>query len=359
VEHIERLPVVRPFIAPEEIARKHAFDRLLRLGANESAFGPAPGAIEAMRREAPAASLYGDPESVDLRARLALKHRCLPENIVVGAGIDDLMGLAVRAFAGEGGVAVATLGTYPTFSYHVDGYGARLETVAYNEDGSIDAAGLLALARRTRADIVYVANPDNPSGSLLAPAEIARIADGLPGETMFILDEAYADFAADAIAQAGPAGDRVIRLRTFSKAYGLAGMRIGYAIAGRRTIETFGKIRLQYGVSRLAQAAAQAALADDTFLRDVVTQTALGRAAYRELGDRLGLPVLPSHANFVLFDAGTRERASALLQELERGEVFIRKPGAPPLDRCIRVTVGTPDERARFAIALERAMEAV
>lgn len=357
VAHIAALPVVRPFIAPEEIARKHAFRSLLRLGANESSFGPSPLAIEAMRRESPIASWYGDPESVDLRARLAAKHRCLPENIVVGAGIDDLMGLSVRAFVGNGGVAVTTLGTYPTFTYHVDGYGGSLETVPYRGDGTLDLEGLLDLARERRARMLYIANPDNPSGSCLSAAEVERIAAEMPDETVFVLDEAYVDFVDESTVYAPFADNRVIRLRTFSKAYGLAGMRIGYAVSGRRTIEEFGKIRLQYGVSRLAQAAAEAALDDEAFVRDVVTQTAVGRAEYRALGERLSLPVLPSSTNFVLFDAGTRDRAQRLLSELERNEVFIRKPGSAPLDRCIRVTVGTAEERARFASALGRAVE--
>ncbi len=358
VAHIAALPASRPFIAPEEIARNHGFATLLRLGANESSFGPSPRAIESMQREAPLAALYGDPESVDLRDALALRLGLEPKQLVVGAGIDDLMGLAVRAFVGLGGSAVTTLGTYPTFTYHVTGYGGDLATVPYRDDGSIDVDGLIARCRERDAALLYLANPDNPSGSSLTPDAIDRVLREIPARTVLLLDEAYVEFDPVLADRALELSDRVVRLRTFSKAYGLAGMRIGYAMSGAATIEEFGKIRLQYGVSRLAQAGALAALHDEAFVHDVIAQTAEGREDYRALGERVSLPVLPSTTNFVLFDAGSRERAVRLLNALEERAVFVRKPGAPPLDRCVRVTVGTRAERAQFAAELAAVLQA-
>jgi histidinol-phosphate aminotransferase len=358
VAHIDALPLVRPFIAPEEIERRHGFASLLRLGANESAFGAAPAVLAAMRAEAARSSLYGDPESFDLRQKLADLHRCEPENIVVGAGIDDLMGLAVRAYCAEGGVAVATAGTYPTFAYHVDGYGGRLAGVPYREDFTVDPDGLAEAARRLAARVVYLSNPDNPGGRELARGEVEALAGALPDPCVFLLDEAYAEFGSDPepVRTIDP---RTIRLRTFSKAYGLAGARIGYAIAPLAIAGTFNKIRLQYGVNRIAQAGALAALEETGFLAQVVRETARGREAYAGLGARLGLPVAPSSTNFVLFDAGSRERAERLLRELERLAVFVRKPGAAPIDRCIRVTVGTEAERGAFGAALTAALERI
>jgi histidinol-phosphate aminotransferase len=294
-----------------------------------------------------------------LRAALAVRHGCSPENIVVGAGIDDLLGLAVRAYVGTGAVAVATAGTYPTFAYHVSGYGGHLATVPYNADFSVNGAALLRAARERNAALIYLANPDNPGGTFMESGAVAALLEKLPAGALLIVDEAYSGFVDPALLPPDWIDPRVVRMRTFSKAYGMAGMRIAYAVGDASLCATFGKIRLQYGVCRTAQAGALAALGDEPFAREVARRTAEGRAAYAALGARLGLPVHPSQANFVLFDAGTRGRAEALLGELERRAVFVRKPGVAPLDRCIRVTVGTPAEQRAFAAALEPALAAI
>ncbi len=176
---------------------------------------------------------------------------------------------------------------------------------------------------------------------------------------MLLLDEAYADFVDARELLPAAIDPRVVRTRTFSKAYGMAGARIGYALAARGVVETFGKIRLQYGVNRTAQIGALAALAETEFVAGVVAEVARGRVEYAALAERAGFATLPSRANFVLIDAGTRERAERLLQLLLERAVFVRKPGAPPLDRCIRVTVGRPAERLRFAEAFAEATRAL
>ena len=153
--------------------------------------------------------------------------------------------------------------------------------------------------------------------------------------------------------------ERVVRTRTFSKAYGMAGARIGYALASRAAIETFGKIRLQYGVNRTAQIGALAALGEGEFVAGVVAEVARGREEYVALAHAAGFATLPSAANFVLIDVGTRERAQRLLELLLERAVFVRKPGAPPLDRCIRVTVGTAAERVRLASVFSEAAAAL
>jgi histidinol-phosphate aminotransferase len=286
---IGALPQSRPFIAPEELARRAGRSQLVRLGANESAFGPPPKAVAAMRAELERASWYGDPESMDLREALAARHGCGIENITVGAGIDDLLGLAVRAYLAPGDVAVATLGSYPTYAYHVTGYGATLATVPYNADGSLDLAGLAALAHERRARHVYLANPDNPSGAF-APAERVReFADVLPRGALLVLDEAYGDFVAPSELLPDAIDPRIVRMRTFSKAYGLAGARIAYCIADAAVVATFAKIRLQFGVNRIAQAGALAALGERAFAEHVVAEIERGREEYHALGARLGL----------------------------------------------------------------------
>jgi len=352
---VASLPASRPFVAPEELARTHGHGEILRLGANESAFGPSPASIEAMRSALPQTSWYGDPESVELRAALARKHGVTAEEIVVGAGIDDLHGLAVRAFIGQGGVAVATAGTYPTFAYHVEGYGGELATVPYRRDGSMQLDKLVDLARERNANVLFLANPDNPSGSAVSDAEVRSAIDALPERTLLVLDEAYREFAPH-LREEG-VDPRVVRMRTFSKVYGLAGARIGYAIASHEVCGAFNKIRLQYGVNRIAQAGALASLADDSFINEVVSETMVGRVEYYAIGARLGVATLASQTNFVLFDLETRARADAVLAELLRLGVFIRKPGAPPIDRCVRVTVGTEEERGRFAELFATALD--
>jgi histidinol-phosphate aminotransferase len=270
----------------------------------------------------------------------------------VGAGIDDIMGLAVRAFVAPGGVAVTSRGTYPTFEYHVAGYGGVIERVDYRNDGTLDLDGLLARVRETNASLVYVANPDNPSGTFRSQNEIARFYEALPRNVVLFLDEAYVEFADEGDLLPPAFEDRLIRVRTFSKVYGLAGARAGYALISRQNVETFQKIRLHFGVNRNAQVGALAALQDTAFKAYVIEETARGREEYYALADELGLPWLLSATNFVCVDLGSVERAAKLVGELFERGVWIRKPGAPPLDRFIRVSVGTAPMREAFAVAL-------
>jgi histidinol-phosphate aminotransferase len=180
---------------------------------------------------------------------------------------------------------------------------------------------------------------------------VALLRDGLPPDTLFVLDEAYADFVAPGSLLPDAIDARTIRLRTFSKAYGMAGARIAYAIAPAAMIATFQKVRLHFGVSRTAQAGALASLDDPAFIAEVVAEVARGREDYRALAARHGLRALPSHTNFVTLEVGTRAQAEAMVSGLLERGVFVRKPGAPPIDGFIRVTVGTPHERASFADA--------
>jgi len=349
---VEAIPASTPFIGPEQLMRETGQRELVRLGANESAFGPSPRAIEAMSRELERLSWYGDPESLDLRDALAEKHRCSPDQIVVGAGIDDLMGLAVRAFVAPGAPALATRGTYPTFTYHVVGYGGRLLAVPYNDDGSTDCDALLAAARRDAPAIVYLANPDNPSGRFIGRDELARFYEALPHDCLLLLDEAYADFVDEDELLPAIFEDRLVRLRTFSKAYGMAGARIGYALATERVLQTLHKIRLQYGVNRNAQIGALASLADDEFRRHVVAETARARDDYYAIARELGRRSIESRTNFVCIEMESAARATQVMNELLARGVWIRKPGAPPLDAYVRVSAGTEPMREAFARAL-------
>lgn len=349
---VTSLPTTVPFVAPDALERRSGRAIRLRLGANESAFGISPLARRAMTQATDRISWYADPESYNLRQRLAQVHALAMENLVVGSGIDDLLGLVVRTFLDPGSPAVTSLGAYPTFNYHVAGYGGALHRVLYRHDRN-DLDALADTACRVGARLIYLANPDNPTGTWHTGQRILQFLESVPDDCFVLLDEAYVEFAPQedviAVASIYP---RLIRLRTFSKAHGMAGARIGYGIAAPETIAAFDKVRMHFGVNMFAQTGALASLDDPEFLAGVVDAVAEGRDDYHRLGRELGLPTLPSAANFVVMDTGSAENARFLLNALLQQGVFIRVPGAPTLDRFIRVTVGTPTERTGFAAVM-------
>jgi histidinol-phosphate aminotransferase len=352
---VTALPAVVPFVPPEALERRTGRRLRLRIGANESAFGPSPRAVAAMQAGASQVNWYCDPEGFVLREALARRHGVARDNIVLGAGIDDLLGLIVRAVIDPGDRVVMSHGAYPTFAFHVNGFGGTLAIVPYRADRN-DPEALAAAAHRHEARLVYLSNPDNPTGSWLSAREQIALIEALPAGCLLVLDEAYSEFAPPESLPAVEAEDpRVIRLHTFSKAHGMAGSRIGYAIAPDETVRSFDKIRHHFGVNRLAQEAALASLGDPDFIASVVARVAEGRRDYERLAARLGLAALPSATNFVAIDMGSTARAKTTLSRLLSEEgVFVRMPGVPPLDRCIRVTVGTEEERRGFAEAVER-----
>ncbi|MEM6391043.1 MAG: aminotransferase class I/II-fold pyridoxal phosphate-dependent enzyme, partial [Pseudomonadota bacterium] len=227
---IASLPASVPFVGPE--AQERAMGRAFtaRLGANESVFGPAPEAITAMEEAARDVWKYGDPENHLLRNALATHHKIAMENIVVGAGIDGLLGALARLLVQPGTPVVTSAGAYPTFNYHVLGYGGALHQVPYRDDAE-DPEALLSKAREVDAALIYLANPDNPMGSWHSAQTIQAMIDALPAGAVLCLDEAYGEFAPEGtLPPLDMRNPQVIRMRTFSKAYGMAGARIGYAM---------------------------------------------------------------------------------------------------------------------------------
>ena len=357
---VESLPATKPFVAPEAIERQTGVPIKVRVGANESAFGISPKAHEAMQNALDRISHYNDPENHDLREALAHHHKVGMDQISVGAGIDDLLGLAVRAFIGSGDVAVSSFGSYPTFHYHVAGFGGHSHTIPYQIDGYNHLDALAEAANKTHANLVYLANPDNPAGTWHSASDLKSFIDRLPQNCVCILDEAYIEFAPEGttypIQELDP---RVILMRTFSKAHGMAGARVGYAIATPEIITAFNKVRLHFNVNLVAQVGALASIGDPEFIQRVVQAVEVGRNDYETLARNLGLQTLPSATNFVTIDCRTQARAQAILDALAVKGVFVRKPGTPPLDRCFRVTVGTPEERREFAEILPNALAEV
>jgi histidinol-phosphate aminotransferase len=352
------LPATVPFTGPEALERRLGVRLSARLGANESAFGPSPQAIAAMERAARDAWMYGDPEVHELREAIAAHHGCDPTHVVVGEGIDGLLGLLVRLTVGPGTAVVTSLGGYPTFNFHVTGFGGRLLTVPYKGDGP-DPEGLIGLAREAVARLIYIANPDNPMGSWHGAATMRRMVEGVPEGALLVLDEAYAELAPEGVVpEIEPSDPRVIRMRTFSKAQGLAGLRVGYAIGPKGLVAAFDRVRNHFGLGRVAQAGALAAIRDRDWPREVAGRVAAAREEIGQIARAAGLKPLPSATNFVAVDCGRDGVfARAVLEGLLRRGVFVRMPGVAPLDRCIRVTAGTTGMMAEFGAALPEALE--
>lgn len=355
---VASLPSTVPFTGPETLELQRGKPFSARIGANESSFGPAPSVLDAIRTEASEIWKYGDPENYELRHAIAAHHGVEPQNIMPGAGVDALLGLAVRQYVQDGDSVINSLGGYPTFNYHVAGYGGKLVTVPYINDKS-DLDGLLDAACKKNAAILYLANPDNPMGTWHAGSDIQSFIERVPETTMLVLDEAYCETGpASAFPPFETDRPNILRMRTFSKAYGLAGIRCGYVVGSAETIKSFDKIRDHFAVNRLAQAAAIAALKDQAYLRDVVARIIAGRNRIAAIAKANGLSTIPSATNFVAIDCGEDGTfATAVLNGLIARDIFVRKPGAPLLDRCIRVSVGIEEQLDLFDAALPAALE--
>ena len=351
------LPSTVPFTGPETLERRQGRRFTARLGANESIFGPSPAAVAAMTQAATGAWMYGDPELHDLKAALAAHHRFRPENIVVGEGIDGLLGYLCRLIVEPGTPVVTSLGAYPTFNFHVAGYGGTLQRAPYR-GAHEDPEALLALAGQARARLLYLANPDNPMGSHHPARVIEDLHANLPDETLLVLDEAYIDLAPPGTAPDLPADTpNLIRFRTFSKAHGLADLRVGYAITAAPLAIAFDKVRNHFGVGRIAQAGALAALHDQQYLEQIRSKTATARLRLNGIAKANGLIPLPSATNFVTMDCNRDgDQARRILAELGSRGIFVRMPGVAPLDRCIRVSLGDEAALAAFEQALPAAL---
>lgn len=342
-----------PFVGPEAIARRSGNALKARIGANENPFGPAPSVIDAMALAARESWHYGDPENHDLRQFIA-DHLDIPfANVMPGEGVDAILGMAVRLYAAPGSTVVTSLGGYPTFNYHIAGYGAQMHTVPYIGDRE-DIDALARAANDTQAAMVYLANPDNPMGSWWDAASVERFIAAVPDTTMVVLDEAYGEFAPQGTLPAFElTRPNLLRMRTFSKAYGMAGARVGYVVGEAKSISAFDRIRNHFGISNVAQAGAIAALADRDHLQQSIAAVRASLEDTSAIVRRHGLVPLPTATNFVAVDCGRDSvYARAIVDGLAQRGVFIRMPGIAPLNRCIRISAGTSEDRALLDMAL-------
>jgi histidinol-phosphate aminotransferase len=347
-----------PFVDPETQERDRGRLFAARLGANENVFGPSPKAVAAMQEADAGVWKYGTTDSYDLKNALAT-HYCVGfDNIIVGEGIDGLLGYLVRLLVGQGDKVVTSAGAYPTFNYHVLGYGGDIVTVPYNGDYE-DPVALVQKAAEVGAKLIYLANPDNPMGTVHDAGVIQAAIEAVPNGSVLLLDEAYVEFAPFDLALPFDIDDsRVIRMRTFSKAYGLAGVRIGYAIGHMGLIKSFDKIRNHFGLSRSGQIGALAAFQDQDYLTEVVTKVAAARDRIYVIATDNGLQPITSATNFVTIDCG-RDAVFAknVVDDLIDRDIFVRMPFVAPQTRCIRVSAGRPQDLNLFEAALPQALQ--
>lgn len=357
---VQTLPSTIPFVGPETAERTNGrlFDA--RLGANENVFGPSPKAIKAMQDAAADIWMYADPEDHDLKGALAAHHGIGRENIMIGPGIDGILGNLCRLLIVENTPVVTSRGAYPTFNYHVNGYGGALSAVPYLDDAE-DPQALIHRSREVDAALVYMANPDNPMGSWHSADVISDMIANLPERTVFCLDEAYVEFAPEGTAPPlDVSNPQVIRMRTFSKAYGMAGARVGYAIGEAGLIAAFDKVRDHFGMNRVAQIGALAALHDQEYLAETIAKVNGAKARIADIAHANGLKPLPSATNFVTMDCGRDgDFARALVAALGTRGIFVRMPFSPGEDRCIRISAGKPDDLDLLEKILPQALEAI
>lgn len=339
-----------------------------RLSTNENEFGAAPGTVAAIARAAAEAHRYPDCDHFSLRVRLGALLAVPPEAIRVGSGIDGLLGEISRAFLGPGRTAVASEATYPTFAYFAGASGSGIRTVpltggtqARADPAALASASAPGLGRPAPADVVYLAEPDNPTGAALGRSSVLAFADSLPGPALLVVDGAYTEYLdpREALTARDVLGRRMLWLRTFSKAYGLAGMRVGYAVGQPELLARLAAGAEHYVVGRLAETAALAALDCADHTEEVVKRTAAGREHYTLAFTAMGLAVLPSATNFVTVRCGGREAAARLADGLARAGILVRHLSAPGLTDCLRITIGPAPQREAVLAAAAAALAAL
>lgn len=334
--------------------------KLIRLDSNENPLGPSPAAIAAMQSSLAASNTYPDDDCTELRRRLSSYHDLPAEQVLVTVGSTAMLSLLCQTMLGPGRNAVTSERSFIVYSMAVRSTGAEfIETRL--QDGSFDLSAILcAINKHTR--IVFLANPNNPTGALLNPASVDEFIARVPTHVVVVLDEAYYDFAAHFASLRKVEysrslsyvrrGANVIVLRTFSKAHGLAGLRVGYGLGPAELLAYCARMRDTFSVSTIAQAAALAALDDRNYIARVVNSNAEQLVVVTEGLSRLGYDIAPTWANFVYCDV--REDAAALAMRLREEGVSIRPLNAWGAPTCIRVSIGTAEQNEFFLAALRR-----
>jgi histidinol-phosphate aminotransferase len=357
-EWIRTLAPYPPGKPIEELERELGIHDSIKIASNENPLGPSPKAVAAITAALPSLHRYPDGSAFYLKRRLAEKLGVTPDEIVVGNGSNEIIELVVRTFLRPGDEAVMANQAFVIYRMVVQAAGGTPRIVplrAFTHD--LDA---MADAITPRTRMVFLANPNNPTGTIFRrPAWEAFLA-AVPRHVVVVADDAYAEFAADpeypdTIRERGDGKVPVVSLRTFSKLYGLAGLRVGYGVAAPAVIDAIGRVRQPFNVNALALVGALAALDDDEHVRRTLAVNRTGMAHLTAAFDRLGLEHVPSAANFILVRVG---QAGRVYEALLRRGVIVRPMDVYGFPDHLRVTIGVPEENARFLAALEAVLGA-
>nr|WP_199064075.1 aminotransferase class I/II-fold pyridoxal phosphate-dependent enzyme [Chromobacterium sp. ASV5] len=354
--HLEHHNIHNPFPGIVKLEQALGHRVVSRLGANESLPKPSSPLL-ALFGDAltEAARLYPDPYALALRERVALLRGVETEQVLFDAGADSLILLALRLVCNAGDAVVCSAGTYPTFRYFAEGVGARVLEVPYQQQAAQlrpDLKRLAEVARAERAALLYLANPDNPTGHYWGADDILALRNALPARTMLLLDEAYIDFCAGEDAPPPGALPQTLRLRTLSKAYGLAGLRVGYALAEQAIIAKADQIRPQYALSGLAQLAAKTVLDDPDYAPELIAATIQLRERLADALRHRDLTVLPSHTNFVSVAYANPASSEAIQRRLLADGIAVHRPPHPAMRHLLRVTAQSQALSAKVLDAL-------
>ena len=340
----------------ETLLREKGLNHAIKLASNENPYGPAPKAIAAMQAAAGEMHRYPDGDATALKAALADLHAVSREQILLGNGSNEVLELIIRTFAGAGDEVIYAQRGFIVYALATQAVGARGVAVAEADGLSHDLEGMLA-AVNARTKVICLANPNNPTGTLHDNATLQAFLDRLPRDLIVIVDEAYYEFVADqlgdSLAQLSHPG--LVISRTFSKAYGLAGCRVGYAVADAEIVALVNRFREPFNLNGLAQAAALAALDDRDWVMARVAETVAERERLESALDALGLLTGHSHGNFVLLHHAD---SAALHRQMEDGGIILRPLAPYGMADDLRVSVGLPAENDAFLARLEQFLAA-
>jgi histidinol-phosphate aminotransferase len=349
-------------VPPSPSVQSKTEPRLVKLDSNENPFGPSPNAIEAMKLVIANSSAYPDDDCGELCRALAAYHDLPADHIMVTAGSTALLGLLCQTLLGPRLNAVTSQRSFIVYSLAVQAAGADLIEAPMRDDTFDPGALLDAIDKNTR--LVFLANPNNPTGTMLEASVIDRFLSWVPADVVVVLDEAYYEFATHFASLRGTVysqsleyvrrGASVVVLRTFSKAHGLAGLRVGYGLGPAELLSYCAHMRNTFSVSTVAQAAAMAALHDQNHIAQVVTSNAVQAPLLAEALSEFGFRVTPTSANFLHCDVG--QDATELATRLRAEGVSVRPLGPWGAPNCIRVTIGTPEQNQFFLAAVSKVL---
>ncbi len=343
---------VEPYVGGE--SKVPGVNRVIKLSSNEGAFGPPPGAVAAIAASAREAHRYPDGGATALREAIGQRHGLDPARIVCGNGSDELLTMLILAYGGEGTELV--MSAHGFMMYDLAGRWAGCRVIKVPEKNlTADVDGLLgAVGPRTR--LLFLANPNNPTGSILPQSEVDRLRRALREDVLLVLDSAYAEYVTrpdyDPGVKLVDGGTNTVMCRTFSKIYGLGGMRLGWCYAPPAIVDVLGRVRGPFNVNAAAMAAGIAALAEPGWVESSVAHNSEWRAKVTAALTAAGLKVWPSEGNFILVDFASAERAKAADAHLRGRGLIVRAMGGYGLPACLRITIGTAEENGFVIDAL-------